>query len=76
MLRPGLIGMFATVQLYSAPITCGSSGAIFAGIASRMPFAPYTSIGNVVNNGYRPDSTAYYIIQTVAHTSLKKRSLK
>lgn len=40
----------------------------FRGYCITNAICPYTSIGNVVNNGYRPDSTAYYIIQTVAHT--------
>ncbi len=41
MLRPGLIGMFATVQLLFCPYYLWEfQGAIFAGIASRMPFAP------------------------------------
>lgn len=40
----------------------------FHGYRDTNAICPYTSIGNVVNNGHRPDSTAYYIIQTVAHT--------
>ncbi len=40
MLRPGLIDMFATVQLLFCPYYLWEFQAIFAGIASRMPFAP------------------------------------
>ncbi len=39
-----------------------------SGYHDTNAICPYTSIGNVVNNGHRPDSIAYYTIQTVAHT--------
>lgn len=72
MLRPGLIDMFATVQLLFCPYYLWEFQGYFRGYCITNAICPYTSIGNVVNNGYRPDSTAYYIIQTVAHTPEKE----
>lgn len=63
-----LIDMFATVQLLFCPYYLWEFQGYFRGYCITNAICPYTSIGNVVNNGYRPDSTAYYIIQTVAHT--------
>lgn len=68
MLRPGLICMFATVQLLFCPYYLREFQGYFHGYRDTNAICPYTSIGNVVNNGHRPDSTAYYIIQTVTHT--------
>lgn len=68
MLRPGLIGMFATVQLLFFLYYLREFQLLFSGYHDTNAICPYTSIGNVVNNGHRPDSIAYYTIQTVAHT--------
>lgn len=63
-----LICMFATVQLLFCPYYLREFQGYFHGYRDTNAICPYTSIGNVVNNGHRPDSTAYYIIQTVTHT--------
>ncbi len=77
MLRPGLIGMFATVQLLFCPYYLWEFSGLFSRVLHHECHLPlYIHRQCSVNNGYRPDSTAYYIIQTVAAYSLKKEIIE